>query len=403
MNGKGTKGKTLFLMLLTFILCASSLVTFAVATDIPMEAVAGTVDTEGKVEVRLVAKQSFEGFSLQVQADVDRLEEQGITLEEIAVGADLLKPSGSGYGAAMVFHQQDVPSGTAWAHPAKFDSNVTVPADAEFMVYTFDVSKAAAGSYTVDFALKAGSVHSVPLPWSTESAKVTATLLKPGAAPAPTEIQAPDSLLPTSQGQEMVTESGLQTVHFETNTDLSVEDAAVEQGQTAVLPEIERDGYIFEGWYTDEALTQPASSTSYQPQGNATLYAKWKPVSDSEYVVKFDVDGGERITPVSAEKGGQVLLPTPAKEGYQFEGWYEDEARTDAVEGDYVPSSNATLYAKWKELESEKQPVAAEAENTQEQHFPIVLVAVAGAVVVAAAICAAVVLVRHKKGNGAVS
>lgn len=39
--------------------------------------------------------------------------------------------------------------------------------------------------------------------------------------------------------------------------------------------------------------------------------------------------------------------PTPQKQGYTFEGWYEDEALTTPAQNTYVLTGDRTLYAKW--------------------------------------------------------
>ena len=189
----------------------------------------------------------------------------------------------------------------------------------------------------------------------------------------------------------------MHMVQFETNSSITVDSVAVDAGEATGLPEIEQEGYIFEGWYTDEGLTQPASSAFYQPQGNETLYAKWKPVSDSEFVVKFHVDGGERITPMGVEKGKQIQPPVPVRAGYQFEGWYQDEALTEAVGDNYTPSSDATLFAKWSMLGGEALSSDVGMDGTEVSSFPVLPVVIVAVVVVAAVICTVVLLTLRKK------
>ena len=86
----------------------------------------------------------------------------------------------------------------------------------------------------------------------------------------------------------------------------------------------------FAGWATSAdgsaVYSDGQNVTNLSGINNATvtLYAKWTP--------------------------GSVTLPTPARNGYTFGGWYTDEACTDAnkVTGSsYTPGTNRTLYAKW--------------------------------------------------------
>lgn len=65
------------------------------------------------------------------------------------------------------------------------------------------------------------------------------------------------------------------TVNFETNGGSEVADQLVQEGQPAAEPEEPtREGYTFEGWYTDEDLTLEYDFTA-AVSGNMTLYAKW--------------------------------------------------------------------------------------------------------------------------------
>lgn len=70
----------------------------------------------------------------------------------------------------------------------------------------------------------------------------------------------------------------------------------------------------------------------------------------SKVKLKFDVDGGVAITDVTAEKGEEITLPTPTKEGYKFEGWYLNDKFEGAPVTSIVAKSNVTYYAKWSQL-----------------------------------------------------
>ena len=66
------------------------------------------------------------------------------------------------------------------------------------------------------------------------------------------------------------------------------------------------------------------------------------------YQISFDTDQGSTVDPVSVTESGTLNLPAnPTKTGYQFDGWYQDEAYTEEVESGLVPMENMTLYAKW--------------------------------------------------------
>lgn len=64
-------------------------------------------------------------------------------------------------------------------------------------------------------------------------------------------------------------------ISFETNGGSPVESIFVEKGAQAQMPEApEKEGYVFAGWYTDEALTEEFDFETVINEG-LTLYAKW--------------------------------------------------------------------------------------------------------------------------------
>ena len=64
------------------------------------------------------------------------------------------------------------------------------------------------------------------------------------------------------------------TVSFETNCDLLVESIKGKAYSKLELPTLEREGYIFEGWYSYPELDAPYTY-DYFPSFNTILYAKW--------------------------------------------------------------------------------------------------------------------------------
>lgn len=67
-----------------------------------------------------------------------------------------------------------------------------------------------------------------------------------------------------------------------------------------------------------------------------------------EYNVVFNTNGGSAVSTKVITNGSTVTKPTdPTKSGYNFGGWYSDEACTSAFDFTTVITSNTTLYAKW--------------------------------------------------------
>ena len=120
------------------------------------------------------------------------------------------------------------------------------------------------------------------------------------------------------------------------------------------VPEWENEDFIFVGWYTDSAWTNPWNFDTDRVTGNMTLYGGWEenipPVPPDIYIT-FRPNNGEADTVVKYLTGDFITRPTaPIKPGYTFIGWYTDETYTKAwnfeVERVY---SDMILYAGWTE------------------------------------------------------
>ena len=113
-------------------------------------------------------------------------------------------------------------------------------------------------------------------------------------------------------------------------------------------------GATFAGWYLDAAYTQPVTFP-YTVTGNATFYAKWE---EAGYTVTFNTMGGDpmpsrklMVIPGSGNMPDDEFIPT--REGYVFQGWYQNEA--DALAGrrkmsfPFTIRGDRTIYAGWTE------------------------------------------------------
>ena len=72
-------------------------------------------------------------------------------------------------------------------------------------------------------------------------------------------------------------------------------------------------------------------------------------INQTIYTVTFDTNGGIMADTEQHVTGGNTLTaPTATRSGYDFLGWYTDEACTQKFDFNATPiSSNITLYAKW--------------------------------------------------------
>ena len=124
----------------------------------------------------------------------------------------------------------------------------------------------------------------------------------------------------------------------------------VENGDTFDLPEPEREGYDFDGWFLESSYVNKVYEGSIiNLSSEETLYAKW----DAE---TFDVtlnynDENMPNEVITVTYGETYDLPQPTKTGYVFDGWYNGRDFYHARKisnGDMVDlTSDTTFYAKW--------------------------------------------------------
>ena len=115
-----------------------------------------------------------------------------------------------------------------------------------------------------------------------------------------------------------------------------------------ILPEAERTGYTFEGWYLDEAYTQPITETDVvKATGNQTAYAKW---SIRQYIVTFDAGEGTPDVDNKKVAFGKAYgaLPDATWSDREFLGWYTDDDTEITSESIVELENDTVLYAKWR-------------------------------------------------------
>lgn len=113
------------------------------------------------------------------------------------------------------------------------------------------------------------------------------------------------------------------------------------------LPELQKDGYKFVGWYYDSSYNKEAEANQTLT-GDVVLYAKWEKLKTT-FDVFFDALN-VTTNPASLNDVKKIeKLPQLSCEGYVFEGWYYDQDYTKVAKVDDTLTSDITLYAKWSE------------------------------------------------------
>ncbi len=114
-----------------------------------------------------------------------------------------------------------------------------------------------------------------------------------------------------------------------------------------ILMDVEREGYDFEGWYTDPEFTNPYNFyTNIGVTEDQTIYANW---IINSYNVSFYIND-YLVFPMSVvDFGSTIEIPElPVLNGYQFKGWYTDEEFTELYDFDTNVNSSTVLYGKFE-------------------------------------------------------
>lgn len=103
-------------------------------------------------------------------------------------------------------------------------------------------------------------------------------------------------------------------------------------------------GWAWFNWYfattnTTYIKTPVSFDTPYTIMENGTL----------GYTITYNTNGGSEVAKAEKQTNIPKDLPVPTKEGYEFAGWYKDEALTERVWAGSTVVKDITLYAKWAE------------------------------------------------------
>lgn len=153
------------------------------------------------------------------------------------------------------------------------------------------------------------------------------------------------------------------TMKFDSNGGSTVSDILVENGVIKELPTPVKDGYKFVGWFNknNEEVTVGSTITS-----DETVTAKWEKNTTNnsntvkKYTVKFNTQGGSKISSVRITSGKTVSKPKdPTRDDYKFVCWYLN-GKVYNFNSKVV--KNITLVAKWEKVAT---PVVTPDESTK--------------------------------------
>ena len=151
-----------------------------------------------------------------------------------------------------------------------YKSALTETLEAAGVDYTVD-----GDTYTVHFSDRVNSLEFASLAAQIRLLSITATVYVQDG------IEEPDTTV-------------RYDVTFDLNYDNAPEAPAKQQveegGSYGALPVVDRDGYIFGGWYTDSKCTGDAVAADTKVAASHTLYAKWTAIADAGQTKDITID-----------------------------------------------------------------------------------------------------------------
>ena len=132
----------------------------------------------------------------------------------------------------------------------------------------------------------------------------------------------------------------------------TMDPVTVEAGTEYTLPKcmFSNEGYEFKAWaYNSNVGEQLQPGTKITIRGDIRLYAVWQAKSYTITAVSEDENKGTVTGGGTYEYSEQALLKATPKEGYVFEGWYEDGLRVTGSSSQqfFFVSGDATYTAKF--------------------------------------------------------
>ncbi len=112
------------------------------------------------------------------------------------------------------------------------------------------------------------------------------------------------------------------------------------------LPEVEREGYTLEGWYTSKGKKAEEDLKIKAPKGE-TFIAKWTP---NDYTITFDAGEGVADYETKVVKYGSKIgnMPSATREGYTFVCWLDANGNEVTNKTVYKVAGDSTFTAKWE-------------------------------------------------------
>ncbi len=111
------------------------------------------------------------------------------------------------------------------------------------------------------------------------------------------------------------------------------------------LPEPTRNGYRFDGWWTEKTGGEQVSANR-GVRNSVTFYAHWTQL----FTVTFNAAGGTPASTTRTVASGEAVgdLPTPERPDWTFLGWFTAASSGSEISASTTVMGDVTYYAHWK-------------------------------------------------------
>ncbi len=217
-------------------------------------------------------------------------------------------------------------------------------------------------SYDISYKLNGGTLDEAPTNYNIESEDII--------IPSPKKVgysfigwTTPDNKEPIIDYK--ISTGSVDNIELEANYDANIynlifnskdnNDSLIKRkikfdSEYGILPEVEKDGYTFNGWKNSNG-DFVSSDTLYNVPEDTNLYAEWNLIT---YDIKYNLNGGtldEAPTNYNVESE-DIIIPSPKKVGYSFIGWTTPDNKEPKI--DYKISTGSIGD---KELTANYEPI----------------------------------------------
>ena len=137
----------------------------------------------------------------------------------------------------------------------------------------------------------------------------------------------------------------IHTVSFDTLEGTTIDSQRVEDGKIATEPLTNptKTGFYFDGWYSDSEYKK-AFDFYQEIKADTTIYAKWLRSCEVTFVTT-----GSAVSSLAFVEGRSAIqfTETSTKPGYDFAGWFKDQAYTTVITSTQGLTTSISVYAKF--------------------------------------------------------